>query len=242
MKRLVIVAVTLVALITQGCVAQVLGEYEQRGSFVREEATGIITAQATKEKLELVSPLSVRVYEEVEREEATKRYYQKIRVRREARLKDYPLFDTWVKALLATAIAPLFFPSYWVEGSYAGTDCKIKQEKCIIREVPTVSAEEYFVEDGTRTLMERRQNDLRSESVSLFINGYYKSELAISSDGSATADLLLFPDAAATQRPLKLTFKYHNAYAYSTLQKSDVEKIFKKSSFSSETSPFVSGF
>jgi hypothetical protein len=67
------------------------------------------------------------------------------------------------------------------------------------------------------------------DSVSLFINGFYKGDLQISSADVATVDLHAFPELAALHKPLKLTFKYHDAYAYSLLPQAEVERIFEQS-------------
>ena len=196
--------------------------------LVKEEGTGVVVERSRKKMIELVSPLSVRVYEEVEQQESTKRYYQKIRVRSEATPKEFPLWDVWTKLLLSTTVIPLFLENYWIEGSYLGPNCRLKPAACTLQDVPRVLSGEHVVEDGARSTIQRRQNVPQPDKVSLFINGFYKGDLQISSVDVATVDLHAFPELAALHKPLKLTFKYHDAYAYSLLPQAEVERIFKQ--------------
>ncbi len=219
-----------ITLLVQGCAFhQVLGEHFQRGMLVREEGTGVIVERSRKKMIELTSPLSVRVYEVVEQQEATKRYYQKVRVRSEATPKDFPWWDVWTKLLLSTTVVPLFMPDYWIEGSYLGPNCRQEPGACTLREVPRVVSREQVVEEGTRSTIQRQKNVPRPDKVSLFINGFSKGDLEISSDDVATVDLYAFPELAGLHKPLKLTFKYYDAYAYSVLLQAEVEKIFGQS-------------
>jgi hypothetical protein len=215
-------------LIVQGCFSQVLSESVRRGALVKEEGAGVVE-RSRKKMIELVSPLSVRVSEEVERQETTKRYYQKIRVRSEATPKEFPWWDAWTKLLLSTTVIPLFLHDYWVEGSYLGPNCRLRPEVCTVQDVPSVVSGEHIVEDGARSTRERRQNVPQPDGVSLFINGFYKGDLPISGAGVATVDLLAFPELADLHKSLKLTFKYHDAYAYSLLPQAEVERIFEQS-------------
>ena len=220
----------LFTLLVQGCAShQVLSEHLQRGMLVKEEGTGVVVERSRKKLIELVSPLSVRVYEEVEQQENTKRYYQKVRVRSEATPKEFPWWDVWTKLLLSTTVIPLFMPDYWIEGSYIGPNCGLEPEACTVQEVPSVLSREPFVEDGARLTRERQEHVLQPDRVSLFINGVYKGDLQLSSVDVATVDLHAFPELAALQKPLKLTFKYHDAYAYSVLSQTEVEKILGQS-------------
>ena len=213
--------------VVQGCVPQIVGEHIRKGVFVREESTGVASERKNK-MIQLVSPLTVQVYEEVERGETTNKYYQKLLVQKQARAKEYPYFDLWAKVVLTTAIVPLFYPVFWIEGSFAGTDCLKEPDRCEVREEPQVMHGEYFTEKGLRLNVQRRLSVASSDRVSLYINGYYKGELPISSTGSATVDLLEFSELLSPVKAVKLTFKYFDSYAYSTLQKEDVGKIFEK--------------
>ena len=213
----------LIFLLVQGCVSQVLNERFQRGMLVKEESTGVVVERSRKKMIELVSPLSVRVYEAIEQREATKRYYQKVRVRSEATPKEFPLWDAWSKLLLSTTVIPLFLRDFWVTGSFLGPNCRLQPEACMVQDVPSVLAREHFVEDGTRVTLLPRQNVPQPDKVSLYINGFYKGELRISGDDVATVDLRAFPELAALHKPLKLTFKYHDAYAYSQLTQAEVD-------------------
>jgi hypothetical protein len=196
--------------------------------LVKEEGTGAVVERSRKKLIELVSPLSVRVSEEVELQEGTKRYYQKVRVRSEATPKEFPWWDVWTKMLLSTTVVPLFMYDYWVAGSYIGPNCRLKPKACTVQDVPSVLSGEHVVEDGERSTIQRRQNLPQPDKVSLFINGFYKGDLQISAD-VATVDLHAFPELAALHKPLKLTFKYHEAYAYSLLPQAEVERIFEQS-------------
>ncbi len=227
MANRTVLALLLITLLMQGCAShQVLEEHFQKGMLVREEGTGVVAERSRKKIIELVSPLSVRVYEEVERQEATKRYYQKVRVRSEATPKEFPWWDLWTKLLLSTTVVPLFTQDYWIEGSYLGPDCRLDRGACIIREVPSVLSREHVLEEGARLTRERQLKAPRPGKVSLFINGFSKGDLEISSDDVATVDMKVFPELAALHKPLKLTFKYYEAYAYSVLPLAEVERIF----------------
>jgi hypothetical protein len=229
MVNRIVSALLLATLVVQGCASQVLSEHIQKGMLVKEEGTGVVAERSRKKKIELISPLSVRVYEEVEQQETTKRYYQKVRVRSKATPKEFPWWDVWTKLLLSTTIVPLFRPDYWIAGSYSGPNCRQEPEACTSRDVPSVLSRKHIVEDGTRTTLQRQQNVPQSDTVSLFINGFTKGELQISDD-VAIVDLHAFPELAAQHKPLKLTFKYHEAYAYSVLPQAEVERIFEQSS------------
>lgn len=225
----IVLVLLLIPLLIQGCASQVLSEHVQRGMLIKEEGTGIVVERSRKKRIELVSPLSVQVYEEVEQQETTKRYYQKIRVRSEAIPKEFPWWDVWTKVLLSTTIVPLFRPDYWIAGSYSGPHCSKEPQACTLQDVPSVLWREFLVEDGARATLQRQQNVPQPDTVSLFINGFTKGELQISSAAVATADLHAFPELVALHKPLKLTFKYHDAYVYSLLTQAEVERIFGQS-------------
>ena len=162
-----------ITLLVQGCAShQVLGEHFQKGMLVKEEGTGVVAERSRKKMIELTSPLSVRVYEVVERQEPG---------------------------------------------------------ACTLQEVPSVLSREHVVEEGTRPIIQRQKNVPRPDKVSLFVNGFSKGDLEISSDDVATVDLHAFPELAGLHKPLKLTFKYYDAYAYSVLQQAEVERIFGQS-------------
>ncbi len=197
--------------------------------LVKEEGTGVVVERSRKKMIELVSPLSVRVYEEVEQQETTKRYYQKVRVRSEALPKEFPWWDVWTKLLLSTTVIPLFMHDYWIAGSYLGPNCRLEPKACTVQEVPSVLSREQVEEEGARSTIQRRQNVPQSDKISLFINGFYKGDLEISSADVATVELLEFPELAALHKSLKLTFKYYDAYAYSVLSQAEVERIFGQS-------------
>jgi hypothetical protein len=193
--------------------------------LVKEEGTGVVVERSRKKMIELVSPLSVRVSEEVEQQETTKRYYQKVRVRSEATPKEFPWWDVWTKLLLSTTVIPLFLHDYWIAGSYIGPNCRLEPKACTVQDVPNVLSWEQVVEDGVRSTTRRRQKVPQPDRVSLFINGFYMGDLQISSVDVATVDLHAFPELAALHKPLKLTFKYHDAYAYSLLPQAEAERI-----------------
>jgi hypothetical protein len=113
-------------------------------------------------------------------------------------------------------------------GSYIGPNCKLKPQACTVQDVASVLSGEHVVEDGARSLLRRQESLSQSDKVSLFINGFYKGDMKISSAYVATVDLHEFPDLAALHKPLKLTFKYHEAYAYSVLPQAEVERIFEQ--------------
>jgi hypothetical protein len=218
---------SLLALFLQGCAfSQVISEHTQRGTLVKEEGTGVVVERSRRKMIELVSPLSVRVYEEVERQETTKRYYQNVRIRSEATPKEFPYWDVWTKLLLSTTVIPLFTPDYWTEASYIGPNCRLLPEACIVQDVPKVLARDPLVEAGARSTIQRQQNVPQPDTVSLFINGFHKGDLRIGSDDVVAVDLHDYPDLADWHKPLKLTFKYHDAYAYSLLPLAEVERIF----------------
>jgi hypothetical protein len=224
--RLTALAV-LLTIVAQGCAPQVLSEQIQRGMLVREEPTGSVAERARKKMIELISPLTVKVFEEVEREEATKKYYQKMRISLKARPKKYQYFDTWVKVLLIPSVLPLFFPKYWVVGSFAGTNCLKERKLCDTQDVTTVVADAYFIEEGRQSKKERLPGNFRLDKVSLYINGYYKEDLPVTNAGTATVDIFKFPDLAVLQKDVKLTFQYYDDYAYSTLRMAEVDRLFK---------------
>ena len=227
MLNRIVPVLLLITLLVQGCAShQVLCEHVQKGALVKEEGTGAVVERSRKKMIELVSPLTVRVYEEVEQQEATKRYYQKVRIRSEATPTEFPWWDVWTKLLLSTTVVPLLMPEYWIEGSFLGPHCQQEPEACTVREVSSVLSREHFVEEGERSTRERHRDAPQSDRVSLFINGFSKGDLEIGSDALATVDLHVFPELAALHKPVKLTFKYHDAYAYSVLPQAEVEKIF----------------
>jgi hypothetical protein len=220
-----IVAALLVAAACLGCVHQTVGEQVRKGMLVREEAAGPLDEEKRVNGIELLSPLSVHVFEEIRFREPTRKYYEKLKVTRTARPKEYPYFDAWIKVVLATAIVPLVFPDYWVEGSFVGTDCRKEQNKCVVEDRASVLPGEFFVEDGSRPAVERREVGAGG-TVSLFLNGYHKDELTLSSKGTATADLRKYPEIADWRRSVKLTFKFRDAYAYTTLQQDELQRLF----------------
>ncbi len=181
-----------------------------------------------KKKIELTSPLSVRVYAEVDQQETTKRYYQNVLVRSKARPKEFPLWDAWTKLLLSTTVIPLFLKDFWIMGSYLGPNCRLEPEACTVQNARSVLSPDYIVEDGVRSTREQRQDLPQSDRVSLFINGLYKGDLQISSANVATVDLHAFPELNALHKPLKLTFKYYDAFAHSLLSPDEVERILEQ--------------
>jgi hypothetical protein len=226
---MVLLLLLLITLLMQGCAShQVLSERVQKGMLVREEGSGIQVERSRKKMIELVSPLSVRVSEEVELQEATKRYYQKVRIRSEAVPKEFPWWDAWTKLLLSTTVIPLFLKEYWIEGSYLGPNCRLQPEDCSVHDVTTILSWDPVVENGERSSLQR-QNVPLPDHVSLFINGFPKGDLEIGRDDVAAVDLHAFPELAAVHKPLKLTFQYHDAYAYSLLPQTEVERIFEQS-------------
>lgn len=219
----------LMVFLLQGCASQIISEHTQKGMLVKEEGSGKLVERSREKTIELITPFSVRVREQVEREEDTKLYYQKLLVRKKAKPREYPYLDAYLKLLLSSAVIPLFTYDYWVQGSYRGTNCSEEMNECVVRDVHSVISNEYFIEEGTRLSVQQLQNAPLTGTVTLFINGYLKEELPIDPAGIATADLLKFPELARLQRDVKLTFKYFDSYAYSVIKKNEVEKIFRQS-------------
>lgn len=212
-----------------GCASQVISKHVRKGALVKEIGTGNFVEQSRTGAIELLSPVSVRVHEQVERAEDTKQYYQKVIVRKLAKPRDYPYSDTYLKILLSTAIIPLFTYDFWIQGSYRGTKCGNEPDKCVIREDCSVVFLDYFLEEARRILPERQRHD-PSATVSLFLNGFYKGELPISPEGTASVDLLQYRELAGTEKDVKLTFKYRSSYAYSLLTNSDIKNLFRQDS------------
>ena len=216
MRSSVFIAVCLCAILAQGCVAQILGEQLKRGPLVKEEGTGAYSEPTVRHRIELLSPSSVRAYDEITSTEVTKKFYEKLVVRREARPKSYPYLDFWLKVLASTTIVPVLFPDFWVEGSYLGVDCKEKPAACSVRERTRPSRNDYFIETGSRQ-KQKRLIAPSTSTVSLYINGRYEGPLALDSQGTATADLAHYA-GDVPPGAVKLTFRYIDAYAYSLLQ------------------------
>lgn len=216
--------ILLTLFLLSGCASQVIGRHVQKGALVKEIGSGHFVERSRAGAIALVSPVRVQVNEHVERTEDTEQYFQKVVVRKLAKPRDYPYSDTYFKILLSTAVLPLFTYDFWVQGSYRGTKCSEEPDKCVIREDRSVVFLDYFTEKATRTTAERQKHD-GSATVSLFINGYYKGELAISPDGIASVDLLKFPELGETEKDVKLTFKYRDSYVYSLLKNSEVKHL-----------------
>lgn len=217
-------AVLLVFLL-QACASQIISEHTLKGMLVKEEASGQTVERSRKKTLQLSSPLSVQAGEQVERVEDIRRYYQKLLVSKKARARQYPYLDTYLKFLIGTAVIPLFTYTYWVQGSYAGPDCRKEEQNCVFEEARSVAFRDYVVENGTRSVVEQVPEIPGTGTVTLFINGYYKGELPVDSRGTARVDLLQYPDLLNSKKDVKLTFKYFDSYAYSVIKRIELEKI-----------------
>lgn len=220
--------VLVLAFLVQGCAAQIIDERVRKGPLVREEGTGTFSVRTRKEGIELVTPLKVRVFEEVEREEDTRRYFQKVRVLTQARPRKYPLFDAWIKLLLSVSVVPLALPSFWVEGSYAGTNCRAEPEACTVQNINRPVRGAYFVERGASTTVERQAVGTGA-FVSLYINGRYQGDLPLDRSGTASVDLRKYFDMMHLNGDTIITFKYRSAYAYSRLSRGEILKLTEES-------------
>ena len=109
--------------------------------------------------IELISPMSVRVHEQVERDEDTKQYYQKVLVRKTAKPRDYPYSDTYLKILLSTAILPLFTRDFWVQGSYRGTNAGTNRTNALSGKTAASFFSTISSKTGTRTSSEQQKHD-----------------------------------------------------------------------------------
>lgn len=218
--------VVLLFFFLHGCASQVISKSVQKGMLVKEEGSGKFVERSRKKAIEQVSPFTVRVHEQVELVENTKLYYQKMLVKKTATPREYSYMDLYLKVLLSTAIVPLFTSDYWVQGSYNGVKCGEEEAKCAISEESSALWREYFIEEGNRPIVQRVHKFASNDTVALFINGYYKGELRVDAAGTATVNLLAFPELEKSDKDLKLTFKYFDAFTYSLINKNDVAKIF----------------
>jgi hypothetical protein len=226
MAKRCVSSVLLCAFLVQGCASQIVGEHFAKGSLVREEPSGNIVRESTKRTIELISPCSVRVGQRIELQEETRLYYEKLVIRKTATPLDYPLLDAYLKILLSTAVFPLFTPTYWVQGSYAGPDCAKKASRCTVRDVPAALSGEYYEERAIRPRVQAVHQVDAGQAVSIFVNGYYRGDIALGPEAVATVAL----HALQELRPLKdikITFKYFDAYAYSLIKQSEFDAVRK---------------
>jgi hypothetical protein len=209
------------AFLLQGCASQLITEHFAKGDLVREEFSGKVLGLSKTPTIELVSPCSVSLRERVERQEETTLYYQKLLVKKKATPRKYPYLDAYFKVLLSTGVIPVFTPSFWVQGSYAGPDCSKDVNKCDVRDISKPLRGQYFTETGSRTLVEEGP-PAESGNVSVFMNGYYRGDVAAEPEGTVRIALLQLPEALDPDRDLKITFKYFNVYAYSLIKRADL--------------------
>ncbi len=213
------------ALLLQGCASQVLNEHFLKGDIEKSVPSGDIVELARTRSVELLSPCSVRVGERIVRSEKTTLYYRTLAVRQKATPLRYPFLDAYLKVLLSTTLIPLFTPSYWVEGSYAGPDCKKQPALCEIRDETSV-VNEYTTELDSRKLPDRMEIAPERSTVSIFMNGYYQGEAPVGQGGVATV-AIPGPPVVSAYKDLKITFKYGDGYAYSLVSQPDIENVRK---------------
>lgn len=218
--------VILCALLVQGCASQIVGEHFAKGSLVREEPSGNIVRESTKRTIQLISPCAVRVEQRIEQQEEMRLYYQKLVIRKKATPLAYPLLDAYLKILLSTAVFPLFTPTYWVQGSYTGPDCAKEASMCTAQDVPAVLSGEYYEERAIRPRFQAVHQVEAGQAVSVFVNGYYRGDIALGPEAVATVALPAFRELNP-RKDIKITFKYFDAYAYSLIKQSEFAAVRK---------------
>ena len=211
------------ALLCQGCASQFLSEQFLKGEQVREVPSGALVERSRMGTLELLSPCSVRVGDRIERQQETNLYFQKLRLRKMASPLTYPYLDAYLKVLLSSTLIPLLTPSFWVQGSYAGPDCRTEPDRCSTHEVSSVVAGEYVLQSGSTSVIDQVYQPAPGSTVSIFMNGYYQGEVLIGPQ--ATAAVAIPRSPTVNGRDLKITFKYGDAYAYSLIRQSDIEAV-----------------
>lgn len=224
-KIVMLLVAALLLSICSGC-ATVLHTEFRKGELVKEEASGKVIELHRDLTMELLTPTSFRLYENVMYAEETLKYFQKIKVERVRALPEDEKTSQMASNLLAVTLTSglaLIDSGIWDSCSEGGA---FSSKKCIEKTNETIESD-FTIEKDTRNAT-YKQLPIASGIVSARIsstNGHITTAaIPINSDGTGSFDLAIIYGKVPKPQELSIEYSYRDITKTATISQSSVEK------------------
>jgi hypothetical protein len=210
----------IVIICLSGCTTVVSSKIE-RGDFVKSVATGKTYDEFSDYTMQIVDPVTVRVFRYNIKSELFQQVFHKIKVD-EIETKELDPKNTAQGVLLTVLVAPVMVPMALLDTKgYTDTMMSGEVTKSQLREIVP---DEYIVLED-RQVMEK-MHEPATGSVHFLINENIAGEIPLDENGRAVVDLTKWPKLKTSKQDLSITFTYNNCEASSVIPKSTVQKQF----------------
>lgn len=203
-----------------GCTTVISSKIE-RGDFVKSVATGKVDDEFSDYTIQIVDPVTVRVFRYNIKSEMFKQFFRKIKVD-DIETKEIDPKSAFQGAFLTVLVAPVMVPIALSDPKgYANMMMYREVNKSQIREI--VLDEYIIIED--RQVMEKMKEPATGK-VHFLINENITGEIPLDENGRAVVDLTKWPKLKTNKKDLTITYSYNNCEASSIIPKSLVRKQF----------------